>query len=304
MRSSYLDQRLFLRVVELGSLRAVSRDYGMETSSVSRRLTALEARLGVKLLDRSGGAARVTDDGQRYYESLRRLLAQLDALEDGLGGVSSDLSGMLRVLAPPEIGRRLVAGWLRGFQADHPGVSYHLALLADTAAPRPAPDLVIAQDFSSGRFPGHCRLATVPQVLVAAPDYLERHGTPATALDLVNHVHVLTRPDGPSSTLRLTAPEGRRQIQRRTSQVTITDHCTAADATRDGAGILLAPEWLVHNDLASGALQRLLPGHKLDPGSLHMVWRDTSPQPAQISAFVAHARAQVAQVPGLIPDTD
>lgn len=302
MQRSYLDQRLFIRVVELGSLRAVSREYGIETSSVSRRLTGLEARLGVKLLDRSAGSAKVTDEGQKYYESLRRLLAQLDALETGLAGAPSELEGTLRVLAPPEIGRQIIAPLLRAFQADHPALGYHLALHADTAMNRSAPDVVIAQDLSSGQFPGHCKLATLPNLLVAAPSYLERHGIPKTAMDLTAHTHVLTRPDSPASALRLNTPDGRRQIPRRISQITITDHFAATDAARDGAGILLAPEWLVRRDLDDGSLRQVLPGHRPDPATLHMVWRDTDPQPARISAFIDFARDRVATFPGMTPE--
>ena len=118
------DQRLFLRTVELGAIRSVARETGAEPSSVSRRLTALEARLGAKLLDRAQGRTRPTEAGMRYYEGLRALVAQMDALEADVAGEADRPRGLLRVNATIDFGQRFVARWLFDFRALHPEVEF------------------------------------------------------------------------------------------------------------------------------------------------------------------------------------
>ncbi|MEM6733708.1 MAG: LysR family transcriptional regulator, partial [Myxococcota bacterium] len=91
------EQELFIRIVNAGSLAAVARELRTEPSTVSRRLRALEDRLGVRLIRRSRVRSVPTDAGQRYYQTLRPLLEQLSALEADVSGSANEPSGVLRV---------------------------------------------------------------------------------------------------------------------------------------------------------------------------------------------------------------
>ncbi|MEM9057464.1 MAG: LysR family transcriptional regulator, partial [Pseudomonadota bacterium] len=128
MSTPWRDIDWFQRVVELGSIRAVAQEAGVEPSSVSRLLTRLERRLNSRLLDRSRGRARPTPAGTRYYEQMRRLLPQLVAVESDVAGDAEIPKGLLRVNAPIGFGDRFVARWLLEFAEDNPHVDAQLTL--------------------------------------------------------------------------------------------------------------------------------------------------------------------------------
>jgi len=114
------DERLFLRVVEAGSLKAAAAFLGKDASTLSRRVAALEERLGVKLLVRSTRRTTPTDAGQRYYEGLRDLVAQQEALEAEVSRTTETPHGQLRVTAPVDFGARFVVPVLARLQESAP----------------------------------------------------------------------------------------------------------------------------------------------------------------------------------------
>ncbi|MEV8465394.1 LysR family transcriptional regulator [Fluviibacterium sp. DFM31] len=300
MTRGYLDQRLFLRVIELGSLRAVAREADLEASSVSRRLTRLESRLGVRLLERGTGATEPTEAGRQYYEALRRLLAQIDMLEAGIARQPERLKGLLRVAAPADFGRAHVAAWLLSFRARHPGLEIDLVL----GDPAPAPDqtgadLVLTCDPVARRLGlGRQKLAECRQMLVAAPGYLSRHGAPREAADLVGHQHVFRHRSEMTAPLRLTGRDGRRHSIRRNGALSLGALSTAVEAACGGEGVLFGPVWALAPALDRGALVPVLADHRFDMAPLTALWSEAEVLPGRIPGFVAHALSQVRQVPG------
>jgi DNA-binding transcriptional LysR family regulator len=177
----FADLRRFLRVVELGSLRAGAADAGLEPSSVSRRLTALERRLGTKLLERSGARSRPTEAGRRYYDHLRSLLGQMDVIEAEIAGETDTPKGLLRVHAPIDFGQRFVTRWLLDFRRLHPQVDFELILSSRSAdIASEGADLALRIGRLQDSVLLARKLADVPRALVASPGYLSRRGCPET----------------------------------------------------------------------------------------------------------------------------
>src|ERR1700722_14551163 len=115
----------FVRTVDAGSFSAASRLIGSTQSAVSKSVARLERRLGVQLIQRSTRTLKLTAEGQAYYERVKPLLQSIEDAEDVVQ-VASEAKGLLRVSAPQEFGRVLIARWAPEFLARHPGVKLEL----------------------------------------------------------------------------------------------------------------------------------------------------------------------------------
>ena len=302
MKTPFADIELFLRVVELGSIRAAAREADVEPSSVSRRLTGLERRLGTQLVDRGQARSRPTPAGQRYYERMRALLAQVAAVEADVAGEAELPKGLLKVNAPIDFGQRFVAGWLLAFAERHPDVDVELTLASgfvDLTAE--GMDLAIRV----GRLPDSSlkasKLADVPRVLVASPDYLARRGEPETPEDLAGHDHVFFAPANRLQPLKLTAPDGTTVNIPRRGRVTINAVHSAVDAVRAGFGIHAGPRWAFQEWLDAGELVELFPEYRQPSLPMNAIWTPAVLLPARIRAFVDFLRERIRRVPGLVP---
>lgn len=302
MTDDRLDQRLFLRTVELGAIRKAALDAGIEASSVSRRLTALESRLGTRLLDRSPAMSRPTEAGLRYYERLRSLLAQLDALEDEIAGENAEPRGLLRVNASIDFGQRHVAGWLLDFRDRYPGVEVELTLSARHV------DLTttgIDVALRVGELPSSAlisrRLALVPRVLVAAPALVERLGAPQRPADLDRYPHVFFLPEHRHGPLVLTGPDGARHDIPRHGGVTVNAVSSVVEAVRRGHGCHLGPLWAFADAIDAGEVVVLLPGYAGTALPLTALRTPAVVLPARIRLFIDFLAQAVRAVRGLTP---
>lgn len=303
MSRGYLDQRLFLRVVELGSLRAAAREFEMEASSVSRRLSRLEARLNVTLLDRRAGSSVATDAGQQYYHALRGLLSQIDLVEAGIARRPNALRGVLRVAACADFGRDHVADWVLAFRARNPGLEIELTL----SDPPPAPDeahldfAIATHEIAPRPGLGIQHLGVCEQVLVAAPSYVAQAGAPQVPADLVRLRHVFCTRTEQSAALILTGPDGRAHSIRRRGVLHLGALDPARRATLQGEGVLTCPLWAVSDAVTRGELEVLLPDHPPLPVPILVLWPEAYMLPGRIPAFVAHAQSEFARIPGARP---
>jgi DNA-binding transcriptional LysR family regulator len=177
----------FVRTVDAGSFSAASRLIGSTQSAVSKSVARLERRLGVQLIQRSTRTFNLTAEGQAYYERVAPLLRSIEEAEDVVQ-VASQAKGLLRVSAPQEFGRVLLAGWAPEFLARHPGVKLELNVtdrIVDII--REGYDLAIRMGALQDTELNSRKLANLRWILVASPAYIERHGRPETVEDLKSH---------------------------------------------------------------------------------------------------------------------
>lgn len=294
------DERVFIRVVQAGSLKAAAEQLGTDPSTVSRSLARLEQRLGVRLLTRSTRRSTPTDAGARYVEGLRRLAEQQAALEADISGSAEVPRGRLRVTAPVDFGARFVVPALAKLADAAPGLEVEAVLGSGFV------DLV-EQGFDVairiGRLADSTliarRLGVVPRVLVGAPGYFKRYGRPRTAAELAGHEFVLYLRGNAEATFELRAPDGATVAATLRGRITVNSIRATVALVEEGRGLSLAPLWAFEESLAAGRVEAVLADHGLPAYPMHAVYAATSYVPAKIRAFVDAMAAQVRAEPTL-----
>ena len=267
----YPDIVLFAEVVRTGSLSAAGRSMGISPAMVSKRIARLEARLGVRLLNRTTRRLDLTARGAAYHRDMVEILAAIRDAEARVSDRTDTPAGPLRVSAPTSFGRLHIAPHLKPFLDAHPAIELDLDLsdgfsdvigdrldLAIRIAPAVPPSLT-----------GH-RLADSRRVLCAAPSY----SAPRGAADLTEHRLLAAKGQMP---WRLAGADGDVTIDR-PSYVATNSSEVVSELTLAGVGIALRSLWDVSADLSSGRLVRILP---------------ELAGPADVGIYAVHARGPV-----------
>jgi DNA-binding transcriptional LysR family regulator len=263
----------FVAVVARGSLTAAAQAEGVAPAVVGRRIDALEARLGVKLLVRTTRRLTLTHEGSAFVESCQRLLADLASAEASVSAGGVKASGHLRVTAPGGFGRRHVAPLVPRFLAAHPELSLSLNL-SDRVV-----DLV-NESFDCavrvGDLPDSSlisvRLADNRRMCVAAPAYLQRAGLPRTPQDLMRHQCLALSSDASQTRGWAFMVDGRLIHLRPAGRLDCSDGQVLHDWCLQGLGIAWRSTWEVEREIAAGALQVLLAEHAAPPNGIYAVF--------------------------------
>ena len=180
--------RLFVRVAELGNFSAVAQQMNVARSVVTRQVAALEAHLGTKLLARSTRRLSLTSAGATYLEKCREILGLVDAAEAGLTADSQAPRGHLRITLPFSFGIRQLMPMFGGFMAANPEISIELDF-SDRRTNLIEGGFDLAILITDRLEPGDVarKIGSSRGVVVAAPDYVKRHGRPRHPRDLINH---------------------------------------------------------------------------------------------------------------------
>lgn len=290
----------FLKVVELGSIRAAARALDQDPSGISRRITQLEQRLGTKLVDRSGNVTTATAQGQLYFERLSSIIDQLQALEAEVSGEDLVPSGLLRVTSAIDFGQEFVADWLLDYRRKYPSVEFDLVLASgfvDLNQTGIDVALRVGNLPDSGLIAR--KLADAPRILVASPDYLKRRGTPRHPDDLAHHDHVFFASTNRQQALELEGSSGTVVRVKRSAGIAINSVRSAVRAVTDGVGIHAGPLWAFSRPLAHGDVVSVLPDYTLKKMPLYAVRQPSAVVPARISRFIDHIAESVRTVDGL-----
>jgi len=250
--------RLFTRIVERRSFSLAAQDFGLPRSSVSETVRQLEARLGVRLLQRTTRQVSPTLDGEAYH---RRCLSILNEIEEAEGAFTgAKPRGLLRIDVHGTLARHFLMPGLPGFLADYPDLRVHIGegdRLVD--AIREGVDCVVRvgkpQDSTMiGR-----KIADLPQVTLASPDYLKTYGVPADPGVLEGHRMVGFVSSATGALLPLDFRVG---SETRSVTLPVTVSVSGAEimkeAARQGLGLIQVPRYSLEEDLASGALVEIL----------------------------------------------
>lgn len=248
----------FLAVLETGSFSAAGRRLGRDGSVVSRRVAALETRLGIRLLERSTRRVAATEAGALFRARIREALEMVRHAEDEARAMSSSPTGLLRLSLPVAFGRLWIAPRLPEFLARYPGIRIE-ASYSDRYV-----DL-IAEEFDAGIRIGELkdsrliarRLATSRRLICAAPSYLDARPSLSEPDDLSQHECI-------SFTRLVTHPvwhlyrDGRSRAIRVRGRLEMDDAQAVVQAALAGHGVIMATDWLVGRELAEGRLVQIL----------------------------------------------
>ncbi|MNN02381.1 HTH-type transcriptional regulator DmlR [compost metagenome] len=282
-----------LALHEQGSFAAAGRQLERHPTVLSKRLSALEARLGIRLVERSTRQLRFTDEGERLVAKVREASRLIAEAEQEAAEGAATVRGRLRLALPAAMGRRWLSGMLADFVLAYPQVTLE-AEYADRFV-----DL-IGEGFDAAIRIGELadsrlvarKLCDHVRILCASPEYLARHGTPVQPEDLAGHNCL------GFSGLR-SFPEWRLMKGGQQASVKVggslrsNDNEALLEAARRGVGILAGGDWLMGEDLASGRLVRVLPQWQLDVAAgIYLVRPTARLNTATLGAFKAWLEAR------------
>lgn len=280
----------FIRIVEAGSLSAAAAQLETTQPTISRRLQALERSLGLRLLQRSTHALKLTEAGTRCYERAKLLIGDWDLLEAELRGSQDEPEGLLRVVVPHALGQLQLLPPLAALLRRAPGLS--VEWLLDDQPPQfiaAGIDCAIRVGALTDPSAVAIRLGEIPRIVVAAPGLLAGRPAPSTpaALEALDWIALGTFY---RNELQLLKPDGGRHKLALRPRL-ITDSLFALrNAALAGLGVAAMSAWLVQDDLAAGRLVHLLPDWQAPALPVHLIYPYQSFYPAKLRHFVAAMR--------------
>ncbi|WP_146345829.1 LysR family transcriptional regulator [Phaeobacter marinintestinus] len=288
------EMEVFATVVEQGGFTDAARELGMSKSAVSKHITALEGRLGARLLNRTTRKVNPTEIGLVYYDRTNRVRTEADAADALVAELHGVPTGVLTVAAPPDLAVHVIAPQLGGFLELYPGISVRIELEHGKL------DMIgegIDVAIRCGHQPDSTLLArklfTYGARLVASPAYIARHGEPRLLDDLKDH-RLLTRSSRPGKTWRLVSCDGDMRVIPVDPVLTVNDGQALLDAAISGLGIARLPGFLCDDAIEMGLLvdaMPALPVMSTDVTALHASGKFTQPKVRAFVDYIAGALA-------------
>lgn len=280
--------RLFVLATETLNISAAGRTLGMAPAVASARLAKLENLLGAELLHRSTRKVSVSLEGQDFLPHAREMIAQEEAALAAFGKGKAEVSGTLRFAAPSTFAQMYIAPLLPAFMDTYPDLTLDLHLsdsqfnLIEGSYDLALRNSVLADSSLTAR-----KLADDTRVLCAAPEYLEKYGTPAKPCDLSAHRLLAFRDIEPRELVSADGTRAAFTPRDAVQRLILNDGLTQTRATLHGAGISINSLWAVHGELTKGALVRILPEYTLtDNPALWLIYPKSNVVSAKVRVFM------------------
>jgi DNA-binding transcriptional LysR family regulator len=281
--SQTLDLSFFYLLANKGSLAATARELGVTPPAVSKRLSALEARLGIRLVNRTTRSMSLTSEGELYFSHAARILTQIDEVEQLISSSRATPKGLIRVNASLGFGRRYIGPALGAFFAQYPEVEIQLEI-SDHPLDLATHGFDLGIRF--GTLPDaafHARkIASNRRLLCASPLYLEKHGVPQRLTDLQQHNCIFLRQNETPYGVWSFTNGGRTQNIKVRGALGCNDGEVALNWALEGHGILLRAEWDIARYVRSGRLRLVLEDQTPNRADVYAVY----PQQLHLSARV------------------
>jgi DNA-binding transcriptional LysR family regulator len=284
---------VFARVAAARSFSAAARDLGISQATASKHVQTLESWLGTRLLNRTTRRVALTDVGASFFAQCTRILEDMETARQ-TGQTVARLRGSMRVAVPVAFGSSRLPTLVVAFMAENPDLSLNVALCdRPVDVIEDAYDLAIRTGSEASDDAGlsvHV-LQSMGFAVCAAPAFLEAHGAPQVPADLARLV-CLTDSRYPGDIWRFSGPNGTCEVQV-TGRLRSDNGIFRRAAARTGAGVLLAPEFLVRDDIAAGRLVRLLPGYAAPTMRLEAVCPSHRAVSPKVRSFVAFLKERL-----------
>jgi len=281
------DLNFFVLLARHGSLSAAARLLDVTPPAATKRLALLEARLGVRLVNRTTRSISLTSEGETYLQHATRILADVQDMEDAVSGGRSTPKGLLRVNATLGFGRTTIAPLVSDFAARFPDVEVQLDV-----TDRPV-DLVengFDLGIRFGALPDKRlnarRIMSNRRFLCASPGYLQKYGTPRDLADLSRHRCIIHRQNDDAYGIWRFTRESHTEVIKVQGALSSNDGDIVLGWALDGHGILIRSEWDLAKYLESGRLRVLLSDFELPAADLFVYYPSQRNQSARIRAFI------------------
>lgn len=289
------DLGFFMALANAGSLSAAAREQGISPAAVSRHLGLMESRLGSPLINRTTRRMSLTPEGEIYLEHARKIMSDIEGLENQLLGSTVVPQGLLRVNATLGFGRSHIAPLISRFTQQYPKVDIQLQLSVN---PPPSGDDAFDICFRFGNPPDSRSIARFiaanKRIVVASPAYLRQRSAPQTPQDLMQHNCIgIRQGDEAYGLWRFTTTQGKGKSQTTSSEnvkirgnLTTNDGGAALNWALDGHGILLRAQWDVEKHLESGELVQVLTAYNSPDADIYAIYAERHRTSVRVKALI------------------
>jgi LysR family transcriptional activator of dmlA len=290
------DMQFFVLVARLGSLAAAARALDITPPAATKRLAQLEARLGVRLVNRTTRSISLTSEGEIYLQHASPILDEIREMEDAVSSGSGTPRGLLRVNATLGFGRTTIAPLVSEFCRRYPEVEVQVEV-----TDRPVDlvesgfDLAIRFGALPDKRLNARRIMSNRRFLCASPAYLEQFGTPKTLAELATHRCIIHRQNDDAFGIWRFMHGSNSEVVKVHGMLSSNDGDIVLGWALDGHGILIRSEWDLAKYLESGRLRVVLPEFKLPSADLFVYYPSRRNQAARTRAFIDFLAAQFAR---------
>jgi DNA-binding transcriptional LysR family regulator len=302
---SLTDVAVFVRVVEHGSFTQAAEHLGISRSVISKYVSRLEDRLGVRLLNRTTRRLSLTEAGRILYERSRRSLLDIEDAEAEVSQLQQTPRGILRINSPMSFGILHIAPLLSEFRAQYPDIAIDMNLddrkidivdegydVSVRISDMPDSSLVAK------------RLASCHHAIVASPEYLDTHGTPRTPDDLLDHNVLSFSYQSSVNDWHFLSPANENVSVAVNSSVQINNSLAIREALLGSLGIARIPTFVVGRDLQLGKLRSVLSDYKILEVSIYLVYPQRRHLSPKVRAFVDFMSSRISDTPYWDQDID
>jgi DNA-binding transcriptional LysR family regulator len=284
--------RAFITVVQNGSFTRAAEVLRTQKARVSRQISELEAELGVRLLERTTRALRLTEIGRELFERGVGILAAVEDAERAAQAVHGEPHGLLRLTVPLEFGQLIAFDWVRTLLQRHPQLTIEVdssSRIVDLV--HEGYDLAIRiGPLADSRLAAR-RLGELQYGLYASPGYLQRRGVPRHPSELAGHDLIAFAPGGKSMPLRLQQGETVFVVDEGTPRLRTDSRFAQRDAAMAGLGIADGLDLIADEAVAAGRLVRILEDWTRPPVPVHAVFPSYRYLTPKVRVFIEHAQA-------------
>jgi DNA-binding transcriptional LysR family regulator len=289
------EMEAFAMVVDQGGFTDAAKKMGISKSAVSKHVSALEARLGARLLNRTTRRVSPTEIGLAYYDRARRVLNDAGEADALVTSMQSAPSGLLRISVATDFGVSLLSPILGDFMVEYSDITVNMVLNNRYVE-------LISEGFDLAIWIGEMedssmrarKLTETRNRMIASPSYFQKHGRPMRLEDLNDHrlLHYSNQSSG--NFWKVTAPSGERRIIRSAGSLTVNDGQSLMNAAVSGLGIAYLPHFLCADALREGLVQEALPDLPHEAMGIYAVYppgRFTQPKVRAFIDFLARSFA-------------
>jgi DNA-binding transcriptional LysR family regulator len=281
------DIAVFVRVVKADSFTAAAQELELSRSVISKYITRLEQRLGVRLLNRTTRRLSMTEAGLRFFQQSQSALAQLENAETEIRALQASPKGLLRISAPSSFGVFHLAPLIPKLRQTHPDLTIDLSIddhqidIVDTGVDVAIRIAELPDSTLIAKRVARCRY-----VVCAAPEYIDKHGRPKTPEDLRNYNCLLFQFwNAPSQWKFLNKEEQFISVPVR-GEIICNNSLALREILLGGGGITMAPTFLVGDDIANNRLVSVLNDYYIKPISVYAVYPHRQYLAAKVRAFL------------------